>query len=127
MSTRFQARHGLIVVQAQVWGPEDHAIARLALDTGAAITVIHPDVLRVVGYDIAMATERVRMATASGITYAPRLVLDKLGVLGRVREAFSVSAHALPAEIAIDGLLGLDYLRDQRLTLDFRSGEIALD
>jgi predicted aspartyl protease len=126
MSIHFQAKHGLIVVHAQIWGPEDHAIARLALDTGAVITIIHPDVLRVVGYDIAMATERVRMATASGITYAPRLIIDKLGVLGQVREAFSVTAHALPGEIAVDGLLGLDFLREQRLTLDFRSGEIVL-
>ena len=33
----------------------------------------------------------------------------------------------LPAAIAIDGLLGLDFLRGTRLTIDFRNGTIDVE
>jgi hypothetical protein len=32
----------------------------------------------------------------------------------------------LPPGAGVDGLLGLDFLRGQSLTIDFRSGEITL-
>lgn len=35
--------------------------------------------------------------------------------------------HDLPAEVRVDGLLGLDFLRGRRLTLDFRTGRLSLD
>jgi hypothetical protein len=34
--------------------------------------------------------------------------------------------HTLPPSASIDGLLGLDFLRDRRLTIDFRTGQITL-
>ncbi len=33
---------------------------------------------------------------------------------------FTVLAHALPVDAPIDGLLGLDFLRDLRLILDWK-------
>jgi hypothetical protein len=35
-------------------------------------------------------------------------------------------AHDLPLEANVDGLLGLDFVRDQVLTIDFRTGTIDL-
>lgn len=33
----------------------------------------------------------------------------------------------LPAEVRVDGLLGLDFFRGTRLALDFRAGRLSLD
>ena len=40
--------------------------------------------------------------------------------------SFFLICHTLPASVSVDGLLGLDFLRGQRLTIDFRAGRIAL-
>jgi hypothetical protein len=37
---------------------------------------------------------------------------------------FPVLGHTLPPSAGVDGLLGLDFLRGQSLTLDFRSGHL---
>jgi hypothetical protein len=49
-----------------------------------------------------------------------------LSALGQRRFGFPVVAHDLPAQAAVDGLLGLDFLRDQVLTVDFQKGQITL-
>ncbi len=46
--------------------------------------------------------------------------------LGRQRALFSVLVHTLPASPMIDGLLGLDFLRGEILTIDFRAGTLTL-
>jgi hypothetical protein len=48
-------------------------------------------------------------------------------VLGQTREAYPLLAISLPDETGVDGILGLDFLRGQRLTLDFRLGILTLD
>jgi hypothetical protein len=35
-------------------------------------------------------------------------------------------AHTLPPTAPVDGLLGLDFVRSQQLTIDFRAGQIEL-
>jgi hypothetical protein len=52
--------------------------------------------------------------------------LEKVAALGLERTAFSVLAHTLPPSAGVDGLLGLDFLRGQVLTVDFRSGRIVV-
>ena len=39
---------------------------------------------------------------------------------------FLISSHTLPPSVGVDGLLGLDFFRDQLLRLDFKNGLISL-
>ena len=64
--------------------------------------------------------------TGSGIEFAPRVMLEKLVALGRIRPGFPVLGHTLPPSAGVDGLLGLDFLRGQSLTVDFRVGQVTL-
>lgn len=64
MSQAFNAKAGLILVEAEVSGPTGKAVATLVLDTGATSTAINRNLLRTVGYDPDSATEFVRMTTA---------------------------------------------------------------
>ena len=61
-----------------------------------------------------------------GVESVPRLILTRLTALGQHRFGFPVLSHPLPPEAGVDGLLGLDFLRGQLLTLDFRGGLITL-
>jgi hypothetical protein len=112
---RFDPRYGLIIVQAELWGPAGSAVLRLALDTGATSTMANVGLL-----------DRVQVTTGSGVEFVPRVTLDKVMALGQERAGFPVLGHTLPPSSGVDGLLGLDFFRGQRLALDFRLGQASL-
>ena len=126
MSFPFDPAQGLIVVSVEIWGPSGSVVLRLALDTGATGTVINTATLVAVGYDPALASERIQVTTGSGVEFAPRLLLDKVVALGREHREFPVLCHTLPPSAGVDGLLGLDFFRGERLTVDFRTGRLIL-
>lgn len=118
---------GLIVIRARISGPSGNVAAQLAVDTGAVRTLISREVLQHAGYRPASATQRVLIATASGIERVPQIVVERIQVLGHQRRNVPVLAHTLPPSVGLDGLLGLDFLRDYRLTIDFRAGTVTLE
>ena len=126
MSTPFNARQGLIVVEVRLFGPAGDRVARLALDTGATATMINQTLLIDLGYDPATAPERVGMTTGSGVEQVPRLPVNRIEALGQERTNLPILCHTLPPSAAIDGPLGLDFLRGQELTINFRTGQITL-
>lgn len=126
MSVPFDPQQGLIIVPSELLGPTGSAVLRLALDTGATGTVVNVGMLVAVGYDPALVPHRVQVTTGSGVEFAPRVTLSKLAALGQERHDFSVLGYTLPPSAGVDGLLGLDFLRGQSLTIDFRSGRVTL-
>jgi predicted aspartyl protease len=126
MTFPFNPQQGLIIAGAELAGPSGTAVVQLALDTGATDTLINVGVLVALGYDPALSPHRVQITTGSGVEFVPRVTLSRLKALGQERLAFSVLAHTLPPSTGVDGLLGLDFLRGQILTLDFRAGQISV-
>jgi hypothetical protein len=99
---------------------------RLILDTGATTSLIDRSILVTLGFDLAGATDLVPMTPGSGVVPVPRLVLTRLTALGHHRFGFPVLAHSLPAGAQVFGLLGLDFLRGRKLTIDFVAGQVDL-
>lgn len=126
MSFPFDAQQGLIIVRAELAGPSGTAILRLALDTGATSTLVNIGMLVSIGYDPALAPERIQVTTGSGVEFVPRITLSKITALGQERSNFPVLCHTLPPSAGVDGLLGLDFFREQALAVDFRNGSITL-
>jgi predicted aspartyl protease len=126
MSFPFDSQQGLIIVRAELWGPAGSIVLRLALDTGATSTVVNIGMLVTIGYDPALAPDRIQVTTGSGVEFVPRVVLNKITALGQERSDFPVLGHTLPPSAGIDGLLGLDFFRGQSLILDFRTGQVML-
>ncbi len=79
-----------------------------------------------IGYDPSLSPDRVQVTTGSGVEYAPRVNITRFRALGQERMAFPVLSHTLPPSAGIDGLLGLDFLRGQRLEIDFVRGLISV-
>ena len=126
MSVPFDPRHNLIVVRARLWGPVGSAVLELALDTGSTSTLLNAGPLVALGYDPASVFERVQVTTGSSVEFAPRVELEKIEALEQVRTSFRVLCHTLPPSTGVDGLLGLDFMRGQKLLVDFRTGELTL-
>lgn len=126
MSFGFEPAYGLVIVQAELWGPTGSTVLRMALDTGAITTLINATPLVWVGYDPALIHDRVQITTGSGIEFAPLVKVQRISALGQQRADHTVVCHTLPPSADVDGLLGLDFFRGQSLRIDFRAGEITL-
>jgi predicted aspartyl protease len=127
MNHAFEPHEGLIIVHAEIVGISGTAILRLALDTGATTTLINSGMLVSIGYDPALSWNRVQITTGSGVEFVPRLILKRLIALGSEQTDFSVLCHTLPPSAGVDGLLGLDFLRGNTLSVDFKEGAITLE
>ena len=126
MSSSFVPHQGLVIVQVELSGPSGSAILRLALDTGATSTLVNTGLVVALGYDPALASDRVQVTTGSGVEFVPRIALEKVHALGHEVTDFPVLCHTLPPSANVDGLLGLDFFREKSLTIDFRAGEVSL-
>jgi hypothetical protein len=127
MSHAFDPDQGLIIVHTEVVGESGTALLRLALDTGATTTLINAGLLLSIGYDPALSPDRVQITTGSGVEFVPRLSLKSLTALGKYLTDFPVLCHTLPPSSGVDGLLGLDFLRGNRLEIDFVQAAVSLD
>ena len=126
-SFNFDSEDGLIIIPTRLWGPKGDTIVRLALDTGATGSMINWDLIVLIGYDPAAVSDRVQMTTGSGVEFAPLVTIEKIEALGIERCNFPILCHTLPPSSTVDGVIGLDLLRGQRLLLDFRAGAVTID
>ena len=125
--TSFDARSGLIVIPAKVYGQEQDVVIRLALDTGATSSVVSTSIVVFLGYDPVSVPDRVEITTGSGVEYCASITLRRIEALDRALDEFSILCHTLPPSAGVDGLLGLDFFRGCYLGIDFRMGEIILE
>lgn len=80
-----------------------------------------------VGYDPARVKEREQVITGSAVEFAPVLKIRRIEALGLRKKELPIICHTLPPGATVDGVLGLDFVRRKRLTLDFRAGLIVLE
>jgi len=127
MNFSFNPSEGLVAVQVRLWGPRARAVVRLALDTGASETLVNWEIAVLLGYDPSVSATRRQTTTGSGVEFAPEISVDRIEAHGIERFGFPALCHTLPPSAGVDGLLGLDFLRGQRLALDFRTGIIVVN
>ncbi len=79
MSLTFDSQQGLIIVPVEITAPSgNNAILRLALDTGATITLINVDVLIAIGYNPALTSNHIKVTTGSREEIVPSITLSKI-------------------------------------------------
>ncbi len=127
MKFRFKADYGLVYVRVKVHCGDTEVILNLALDTGASGTIISGKKLREVGYNLDNPEDEIYITTGSGLIFVPKITIDKLTALGKEKSNFVVIAHDFPPTSSVDGVLGLDFLRENILTIDFIEGFIELN
>jgi predicted aspartyl protease len=128
MNIPFNPTEGLIIFPATLSGPLGSHIARLALDTAATETTLSKRLLRLIGcYSADADYPTVRVIMGSGVVAVPQVTVNTLDALGQQRSGFTVQAHTLPPGLPMDGLLGLDFIRGNRLVVDFKTGYLMLE
>ncbi len=115
-----------IIAPVRIEGPTKVRFVRMILDTGATYTMISPEILLEVGYDLALPSRKLAITTASSIEYTPFYFIKKIASLGKEVQNIEVSSHLLPARVPADGLLGLNFLRKYKLTIHVDEGYLEL-
>jgi hypothetical protein len=81
MSVLFNQHQGLVIVNAELFGPTGSAVLQLALDTGATSTLVSLGMLIAIGYDPGLESNRIQLTTGSGVEFVPRVILNKISAL----------------------------------------------
>ena len=123
----FSSQQSVIILRVGMEGKAGRRLyLRMALDTGASLTVIPWIAAEALGYDPAHSARRVQFMTGSGMEAAPTCSIAAMEVLGERVRRVAVLCHDLPQRSLVDGLLGLSFLRQCRLDIDFPHGVIDL-
>ncbi len=127
MKFSFDPSKHLILVWANLHGPEGMLPIRMAIDTGATRTCLTHRVLKLLDYDIDAAVGQMEIGTGNGTIRVPSMPIQALRCLGRTTTDFTINWLVLPEKSGIDGLLGLDFLRGRKFQIDFEEGTVELD
>jgi predicted aspartyl protease len=127
--TRFDPDSDLIIVDGRVWSHDAkrERTLSLVLDTGAAETIITPDVLDELGYSARLGEQRTVMRSAVGREEGYMIRVAQFACLGHRESDFRIHAHDLPEGWGIDGLIGLSLLRALNYEIRSREGKILIE
>ncbi len=116
---KFHGAH--IVVRVMVEGKQ-RAMARLILDIGAEVSMISPQLAGRAGINWKRARKRALMSGVTGTTVVSLVRIRRLTALGKSHRNLRVICANLPSPIQVDGLLGLDFLSQYNVHLNFLDG-----
>jgi predicted aspartyl protease len=100
-------------------------VVKLLIDTGANFTVLPPDLLIEVGCDLDNPLRRTQIAAAGGLIQVPIVEVPWFNCVGKRVAYFPVVALKLPAAVALDGLLGMDFLKMHGAILNIKQSRIG--
>ena len=83
----------------------------MAIDTGARVSVVTPKVAQELGFDTVQPEPTVSIIGATGKAGAALLRVASAAIMGQEVRDLRVLCHPLPAELQLDGILGLDFLK----------------
>ena len=100
--------------------------ATFILDTGATYTSISQDLAQELGYDLSKAPH-ITITTANGQVSIPKITLKELTMHGYKLHNVEATVISLPKNVPFQGLLGLNFIRRQRVTIDIDSKNVVLE
>lgn len=127
MKCRLDIQGSVIPLKVRIEGEIEVKKINMALDTGATYVMLPWEIAEVLGYEPELSKERINMITASGVEKAPLITLKAVDVLGKRAENIKAIVHDLPQESYVDGLLGLSFLKNFKVCLDFREGVLEIE
>lgn len=98
----------------------------MVLDTGSTFCTIPWQVAEALKIGEEMYREKTEIFTACGIESVPLIKLESLSVEGEEIKNAEVVVHDLPQKSRVDGLLGLSFLRNFILKIDFKNGLLEI-
>lgn len=108
---RLTVRNDLLFTRAALGHQNLFRVISLLIDTGASHTIISWETLLSLGVDPSASSLRKPVTTANGLVWMPRVKVEKFHALGQNINSFEVFAHTIPLGSQVNGVLGMDFLR----------------
>jgi predicted aspartyl protease len=119
-------RHDLLFTRAALKHRNRIRVVNLLLDSGSTYTIVSWEILLSLQLDPATSLIRRSLITANGLLVLPEVETDEFHSLGQRVERFPVMAHTIPLGSHVDGVLGMNFLRQFETTLHFKQATIWL-
>ncbi len=123
---RLTVRHELLFTRAALKYQNRIRAVNLLLDSGSTYTILSWEVLLSLKLEPATSSIRRSIMTASGLLVLPEVAIDEFHSLGQLVKQFPVLAHIIPLGSQVDGLLGMNFLRQFETALNFKQATIRL-
>ena len=122
---KFDPNVAIIIVSGKVKASVA-TIVRFVVDTGASMVVLPWKLTTAIGITID-PSKTIQTTTATTVETVPEIIIPEMSVLGKTVKNVEAIVKDLPPETTVDGLLGLSFLRNFKLSIDFKKGELKLD
>jgi predicted aspartyl protease len=126
--TDFDPRGELIVIKGTLWSTQGRARdVELAVDTGASETLIIPEVTDDLGYGARDGEAITVIRSPLGREQGYLMRVAKFSALGFELTDFRMHIHDLPDGYGIEGILGLNFLRNFDYEVRSLLGQLRVD
>lgn len=98
----------------------------LVLDTGATISGISENIAVELGYDPSQLDHFEEFATAGGTQELPMITVSQIDIAGSKYKDFTLLCNKYFDDNYIDGVLGLDFLINYDILINFTDGYIQI-
>lgn len=99
----------------------------MALDTGATYCMIPWKIADALALRPELYKEKIETITASGVEIVPIVEIESVRMDDAEASTVKATVHDLPEKSYVDGLLGLSFLRNFNILLNFKEGVMSLD
>lgn len=124
---RLTVRNELLFTRAALKHRNRIRIVNLLIDSGSTYTVLSWEVLLSLRLDPAKSLARRSVMTANGLLVLPEVEVDEFHSLGQTVERFPVLVHTIPLGSQVDGLLGMHFLRQFEMALNFKQAMVQIE
>jgi len=123
----FNSESNVIIVYVEIKVGDKIVRPKMALDTGATYVMVPWDIAEALGLKPELSKEKTEMITASGVEKSPLVTLETMRVAGNNVKNVKAIVHDLPAKSYVDGLIGLSFLKNFNLNINFKEGYFELN
>ncbi len=127
VSLRFDKEASVILVQVKLKSGDIILEPVMALDTGATYVMVSWDIAEKLSLKPELSRERIETVTASGVEKSPLIELPSLSLAGKEVNNVKSIVHDLPSKSYVDGLLGLSFLKNFNVCLNFKEGILEIE
>ena len=132
--TLFNPSQSIIVLKAELYGHKDDntgkhitRLIRMLLSISSMYTVIPWEIASALRRNPSESDNRIQIVTSGGVKLVPVVTLDKMVVLDKAIENIQVICHDIPQLARVDGIIGLNFIRNFKLFIDFDKGILELE
>jgi len=122
---KIQARR--LLVRVRLVGKKISLFENALVDTGAAFTVIPPEIADLLELELDRDYPKATLVTASGIIEAPVKVLNAVEVADIRVEKLPVVTHKIPDPAPLKILLGMNFIEKAKLIVDGKNEAFSLE